>query len=353
MVKPGIFALLLFWAGAAQSEAMRFTSASTGNCNGCGMVIAVGEITRDTPAAFLAFLQEEHYGEAYETLVLHSGGGDVFAGMALGRILRDAGWDTRIGDGRKTITDYEPPGPGRCRGACIFALAGGVNRRAFEQDEIIVQTLDFGEAGADVAQVQQVNARLLSYLVDMGVDPRVLFLPGEEATDIRLSFDQASAAGFVSEYGFGDWFLEPHAKGLVAASRRKGEPQLYLSVKQVTAYCRGGEPHLLVTSDRALVDYLTRADAPEVPGWHLGEMRATGDGASLELASDRVRRWHDDAHVYHEINLTSEAARLILGEGEKSSYFAYWHHHDGIGADISPGPMGRKMIALSFRHCLS
>lgn len=338
----------------AGADPMRFESAATGNCNSCGMVVAYGEITAETPDQFKKFLREDHFGEAYATLVLDSPGGDVFAAVALGGLLREAGFDTSVGDGRLTITDWEPPAPGLCRGACVFALAGGVNRWADEADTIAVQPLDFRGGTGNSDMVQQINGRLLSYLADMGVDPRILFLAdGAGVTERRLSRDEQISAGLISDQGFSPWVLLPREDGLQASSDALGVPQLFLSVTSVTTFCKNRQPYLRVASERDLVAYLTEVDAPAIPDWHLGEMRETGDGAFVVTPPRFIRRYHDDAHVFHEIALSAEAVQLLLGAGWLTAYFEYWHHHDGIAVDIAPSDSGRKMIGLSFTHCLS
>lgn len=87
-------------------------------------VILAGPITRadvDSAAVMAKLLKSGAQKLAGNTVWFSSDGGDVDAGMELGRLLRELGVHTRVGD-----TD-------RCLSSCVFAFMGGERRRVAGQ----------------------------------------------------------------------------------------------------------------------------------------------------------------------------------------------------------------------------
>jgi hypothetical protein len=99
---------------------------------------------------------------------------------------------------------------------------------------------------ADNAEVPNLSHEQLlfgiiaTYLVEMGVDARLLLIAAAGAPDqiIYLSGDELSKLRVTTPIGFGPWFLEPFRDGLVAASRKHRQSHPYDLVDQVTVYCR-------------------------------------------------------------------------------------------------------------------
>ena len=83
-------------------------------------------------------LREEIGGRemASAIVILNSPGGLLLEGMALGRVIREAGYSTSVARG------------GVCHSACVFALLGGVYRFAAPQSMLnLSQVLTMGPAG--------------------------------------------------------------------------------------------------------------------------------------------------------------------------------------------------------------
>ncbi|WP_279478917.1 hypothetical protein [Aureimonas sp. SK2] len=107
-----------------------------------------------------------------------SGGGNVVAAMRFGRAIRQMNLSTlqlRSSD---------------CASACTLVFMGGVHRFA-EPGAIGVHQASFsGDAGIEghsaVAAVQALTAEIMSYMIEMGVDPQLLQLSlSTESSDMR------------------------------------------------------------------------------------------------------------------------------------------------------------------------
>jgi hypothetical protein len=119
--------------GASGAQAMEFRLETMRDGSRCGahcpqVIVAEGQITNNTPGAFLQFLRENVYGRNVRTVVfLNSQGGYVVASMELGTIFRRMGAAT-------VVARFDPSrGPTRfltaqCLSACVYAFMGGVKR---------------------------------------------------------------------------------------------------------------------------------------------------------------------------------------------------------------------------------
>ncbi|MGB7561490.1 MAG: hypothetical protein WBL99_08470, partial [Candidatus Acidiferrales bacterium] len=99
----GILLILGFAPHPAHAQAMTFRLVSVGNRARCGsacpvVISAEGEITNDTPTAFLSFV-ESNVGtnNLHAVVFLDSPGGKVLASMEFGKILRQLGAAAIVG----------------------------------------------------------------------------------------------------------------------------------------------------------------------------------------------------------------------------------------------------------------
>ena len=125
---------------------------------------------------------------------LNSAGGNLFAGMQLGRILRRHSAWTQIVNSRTLL-------PGECYSACGLAFLGGVRRSNDSGARYGVHrvSLQAGRASGDLAQ--DLSAAIRGYMREMGVDTRLLdlwqkagpdgmyLLSRREAEDLRVVND--------------------------------------------------------------------------------------------------------------------------------------------------------------------
>jgi len=103
---------------------MRFFSSEANVCFGNAVnnsYLAVGVITSDTPKAFAEFAKKTRPDAPIE---FTSPGGNLLAGLKLGELIRNGGYDTSLGQ--------------LCASACAYAIMGGVRRyiarREFDGD---------------------------------------------------------------------------------------------------------------------------------------------------------------------------------------------------------------------------
>lgn len=121
------------------------------------------EFTDDLQPFLLAVIQHRP-----QAVTFNSGGGNVVKALELGRVIR------RLNMMTVQTREYE------CSSACAFAFLGGVQRFA-TPGSIGVHKASFEGAPSinvedAVATVQQLTADVMSYIAEMGADPRLLEL---------------------------------------------------------------------------------------------------------------------------------------------------------------------------------
>ena len=178
-------------------------------------ISAEGVITKDTPAQFAKLLKSDD-AKITNMIELHSPGGNLAAGLELGRMIRAAGYRTGIG---RSISlsgysmDVYQYKRAMCMSACAYAFLGGVARSFGFGSNDIYGLHRFGVDGAkidsDAAQI--VTSEIAKYLEEMGVDQRVLRIasstdtkdmlpiPISIAEQLRIIFDPDKAYPFVVE----------------------------------------------------------------------------------------------------------------------------------------------------------
>src|SRR4029453_10003342 len=126
---------------------------------------------------------------------LNSPGGNLFAGMQLGRVIRKHGASTHIIDSRTLL-------PGECYSACSLAFLGGVYRFNDNGARYGVHRASFqdGPTTGDRDLAPELSASIKSYIREMGVDVRLFDLWVKAAPDEMyvLSERQAKDLGVVN-----------------------------------------------------------------------------------------------------------------------------------------------------------
>ena len=138
------------------------------------VVFGIGEITLNTPNRFREFVQA--FPAAYAStfgVALDSPGGNLLAGMQLGAIFREGGWNTVAGF---VYTDKDMhPRTAVCASACSYAFLGGVNRFMFTDGTLGVHRFT---GGVSVAATQETIVYVNLYLDRMGVSRTLQMLAG-------------------------------------------------------------------------------------------------------------------------------------------------------------------------------
>jgi hypothetical protein len=268
-ILPATLALAAFvWAGSTMPAAaagdmgvphpngtMAFTLAGTGgNCGNCEWIAAEGPITARTPDDFERFLRDWPGLDARIDVDLNSPGGDLDAGLRLGKAFRAHKMRTEVGRTADEPADpkWQAKAPGTCASACAYAFLGGVKRTA-KSGELGFHQFRFaaaeapaapGSAPQSVADAQRAAGGIALYLHDMGIDGRLLALSSsaDPAELVRPDASTMLALGVinVTDAGvFSGWSLKPYQDGTVVTGRVSGQDYDDL---RYTFYCRAKAP---------------------------------------------------------------------------------------------------------------
>lgn len=164
-------------------------------------IFADGDFVVDTPMTFRRFLTSGEFGP--ETKVyFNSRGGDLAAGMEMGRLIHSLHLNTGVGvnqrdpslAGQIDLHAYSRVYPGYCISACTLAFLGGVSRlvdkdSTYAVHQVAMDCVDKREAKAKfpwvllagvnycpelneaVSMVQNASSAVVQYVRDMGADP--------------------------------------------------------------------------------------------------------------------------------------------------------------------------------------
>jgi len=192
------------------------------DCQTCRYIRAVGDIEDFTAAQFRDFIRAYRLEGQGLTVVFSSPGGDVIAGLRLGREIREQGFNTQVGFAQRLPRGGYTMRPGDCASACTFAFLGGVERYA-DDDVIGVHRFYPGNLEPDNRVIlrpgdEAVAAMIKVYALDMGVDDTFIDMSLDvPPADMRyLSNDELRDYAVVNAEGpipLVAQFLEAGAKG--------------------------------------------------------------------------------------------------------------------------------------------
>jgi hypothetical protein len=213
-----------------------------GNCNGCEWISARGTIVRGTADSFEKFMLQraKEYrlpnGEfGCYSVALDSSGGSLLEGIRLGELLRKYKCSTTVSRSQSAGINEAPNlrelVPGECYSACAYAFLGGTRRSLSSKDrygvhqhyrsDALLAPLEKTLTAIDLSTSQLLTGLLVSYVIEMGVDPSLVTLasltsPGE---NIRLfNKNQLEELNIVTTgpIAKSEWRLHPYKKGLIA-----------------------------------------------------------------------------------------------------------------------------------------
>lgn len=215
------------------NDDMRFQDRyAGGNFVGSEWIEASGRITSDTPQKFIEYLAKNNWKCYF--VALNSGGGDLIAGIKLGRLFRKYGCTTWIGESTPTqpTPNEDFLKSGRCYSACAYAFLGGVERSIGKDDEYGVhqhylegawsQPLEKTATAIDLTVSQFLTGALIEFVFEMGVDPKLVALasgvPPNRAM-LLLSRQQQIDLKVVTDtpLPLESWSLVPMKDGTLAA----------------------------------------------------------------------------------------------------------------------------------------
>ncbi|MEM1274813.1 MAG: hypothetical protein AAGF88_13430 [Pseudomonadota bacterium] len=160
-------------AASSVSDGMTFSVVSDGSTR---WIAAQGRITAESAARLEQFLAG--LSDHPDTIVLHSPGGRLMGGLALGRAIRAAGLATRIGQA-ETCTAHIEMEPGLCASSCAYAFLGGVDRELGDTGILGFHRIYPAAGQAHVSAAELADATLAAmlavrrYLDEMGAHPHL------------------------------------------------------------------------------------------------------------------------------------------------------------------------------------
>jgi hypothetical protein len=272
---------------------------------------------------------------------VHSPGGNLFAGMQLGRVIRTHGAWTYIIDSRTLL-------PGECYSACSLAFLGGVYRFNDNGGRYGVHRASLRGDPADGARgvEQDLSAAVGSYIREMGVDARLLDLWMKAAPDEMyvLSPREATSLGVVNNGRRPPhWSTTASPRGTLLQGRQittggSGTVSFSCDDKQtvfgsVYEAADRGEPMAVARGSR---HWLTLDTDDEIPLQALGITTRNGAvHSSFVLSPDLVRRARVATQIGHR----------MTPSGDRSPSIGY-----RVDIDDRSAPMVRSFLGTCLRE---
>jgi len=191
-------------------------------------ILAEGVITSDTPNQFTNFIKSV---KAQPVVYFNSLGGNLAAGIQLGRKIRELGLDTYVGG---EYVSYSGTGKYQtlvkqsvCFSACAYAFMGGTSRKIAANQAFGVHQFFSGNGDSGESSAQVGVTILANYLDEMGVDRKLLDIASLTApnkiqiisTEIsqRLNIDNTNPP-------FGEWKIQTDNAGELSAVLKQKQP---------------------------------------------------------------------------------------------------------------------------------
>lgn len=364
------------------NEPMQFYYGCSGNALESCYITGIGLITSRTADEF-ASSEFAKGGYAGTTVYLDSNGGSLLGGLRLGRIIRDAGLNTAVGnwflqskydehppeafDENGALIDpqewqdkhptyaYYNPKP-LCVSACAYAFLGG-NLRFF-RDDTKLGFHQFYLIGEELTgeKSQSLAATTLAYVLEMGVDPRI-FVSASIVPRDRMYYvtkEEAISTAITPPPPFSNIEIEPYKNGIIAYSKRQIPLEPYDTSMQITFYCRGrGEPFVMLTA-QAPQSRPAKIDSPYVKGiWSDSPGTITVDGREIQLPKHSVYQRFSPGVLFYEISLNDEW-KLALTGAEKLHVQVHRSRAEGwsVRTSLTLDEMQRKSLGAAFRFCI-
>jgi hypothetical protein len=259
---PLSYAALLVLCGTVPAHAMRASSnALQGQASGdlsiqinddrltlqvarVPQVYIYGTIDANAPGRFESMMKSGKIPNGSD-IYLNSTGGDMHAGMALGRLFRSGAMVTHLGTPRPKLRSSSlSVKTAICSDACAYAYLGGVYRWAPSGSDRIGFPMHYvgGPTPSQSGAATQPSGDVSAYLQEMGVDGKVLAQSSSTAGngDVWLNADQMLAAG-----------LANNGRSLLSATYRLESGAPFLELKQVD---RNGEHRITMLCKRGNID---------------------------------------------------------------------------------------------------
>lgn len=313
--------VLIGWAAIAHAKDMTFDIVYMNHTN---IVVADGDITSATPAAFQTFLDTDPFDGFRFVVALNSPGGSLVGGMQLGQMIREQGLDTTVEMYLRDPVTGEPGYqilPGECYSSCAMAHLGGVRRA--KPDGAHLGFHQFSSAGGSIriqdsvyvveSTSQLMGATVLGYILNMGAKPELFTLLSSALPHEMWEPgpDELAELNIITRQTFQDFGFEPYGDGVVAFARSPENVVGRSVVGQVTAYCRRGVPHLLLSAldpAHGLSEHTRGAIAREQTGFYVS---AAHPKKSADYGPEAVAMRSAGGLPIAELRLDADGAEMI------------------------------------------
>ena len=349
-----ILALAGFLATAAMAKSeTSFSYDCHGNALEACYLIVEGDIDDGAAERLNAMLED---GVETFQILLNSKGGNLAAGIAMGRVIRKYNLETRIG----VYQEMDSPTAGECLSACAYAFLGGTRRFVREGSRIGFHQFALGEnplleGTGGLVVGQKLSASAIAYMVEMGVDARLFTVASETGFGQMYFPDRPERQQYDVEtaVGFGHFTMEPYGDGVVAASKRLGPTHAYDRVDHLTLYCRQGRAFALLTVGGENQWVPEPEDITAGISTSLLAQANAKAWSTLNLDRTAVRTWTSVLGGY--IELSFDAASVLIGDDTKwfraflgaSRAAGGWY-----GAAVELNQMDRDMLRTALRLCI-
>lgn len=207
-------------------------------------VYIYGTIDANAPGRFEAMVRSGKIPNGSD-IYLNSTGGDINAGIALGRMFRSGSMVTHLGTPRPKLRSASSTvKTAVCSDACAYAYLGGVYRWAPAGSDRIGFPMHYiaDPKPGDANQTAQAPDQVASYLQDMGINAKMLAQSSSSSGngEVWLNADQMLAAGLANN---GRLFL--------SATYRLESGAPFLELKQTD---RNGEHRITMLCKRGNID---------------------------------------------------------------------------------------------------
>ncbi|MEM9400745.1 MAG: hypothetical protein AAF984_11105 [Verrucomicrobiota bacterium] len=328
-------------------------------------IFGEGRIVPETAKTFTKFVKEvcgslsecDFSSKGIHTITLNSQGGDLAAGIELGRLIRQLRLSTAVSSAEEE-RDGHIATRGRCFSACAYAFMGGVHRRlefTYEADHepsnddgiiglhrysdsiqgadkevkrLEAESLNSGmmetcsfESEIEIGQC--INRILIEYLDEMGVDSGKVFslaslYPNDEIHSVDK--DKARRLGVINDQALTNWHIIRSGVGFSAAATN---PDPNGGLLRISAYCLsidGKFRRFLELMHTKTEDYSQNPSA---------HWAVTINGNTIVTAPEAVKYWND--RISLELNdsfwidlLEQDNLKLslspIVGAGSESNW---------------------------------
>ncbi len=299
-----------------------------------------GEIDADSPTHLEEYLKRNEV-PPWSYVVLNSPGGNLYAGMELGRIIRKNHLRTDIGQKVSKLGRFEVQ-KGVCFSACTLAYVGGEFRYIKDGSKFGVHRFFFSKSSDNSVDISQIaSAEIVAYLQSMDIATELFSESTRAAADEInvLSVEKLQELNIVTN-GFQrpKWSLETK----IGQIYLKGERETVYGINKFIVMCRDKKQIVLYV----VVDPQGRKDEIQLMGSH--KLVVDGNYTKLEPFNKQVTNgWFN---AFYNLNSRQVQAMrnaknvgVIMQSRPDAPFF--------LGFDYMPLNEGKEMLGAFLNNC--